>query len=326
MRSMDSLDFVSGAAAAAQTLVPSDRVLAAIPLCHSYGMEACLLSPVFAGCEVRLLDGFDAPLAIEELCAGATVFPGVPAMFDALSLLATPRSELGSLRMAFSAGGPLPHATEARFRARTGLGIGQLYGATELGWVTFAKPDDTRASPGTVGSPLPGVSVLILDPASPDPSRPLPIGADGQVAVSSPSMLSGYLGAETPMAGGHFLTGDLGRLDPAGGLKLTGRLTLFVDVGGLKVNPYEVEQVLLQHPGVGECVVVPLRMSDTVHRLRAVVTPVLGLAPGLLTVDALRRHAQDHLAPHKVPRLFDIRASLPRSASGKVLRRELELA
>ena len=220
----------------------------------------------------------------------------------------------------------MPGATQSRFRAQTGLGIGQLYGATELGWVTFASPDESEAAPGTVGLPLPGVSVLILDPAAPNPSRPLPIGAEGQVAVASPSMLSGYLGIETPMAGDHFLTGDLARFDAAGTLTLTGRLSLVIDVGGLKVNPYEVEQVLLQYPGVGECVVVPLRMSATVHRLRAVVTPARGVSPSALSAEELRRHAQDRLAPHKVPRLFDIRASLPRSVAGKVLRRELELA
>jgi acyl-CoA synthetase (AMP-forming)/AMP-acid ligase II len=283
-------------------------------------MEVGLLIPVFAGCAVRLLNGFDAPLAFREMRAGATVFPGVPAMFDALTLLGAD-SGAGSLRMALSAGAPMPAATEARFRAQVGLGIGQLYGATELGWVTFA---DAGEAPGTVGTPLPEVSVLILDPTSPDPSRPMPTGTEGQVAVASPSMLSEYLGTDTPIAGSYFLTGDLGRLDAGGRLRVTGRLTLLIDVGGLKVNPYEVEQVMLQCPGVGECVVVPIRISDTVQRLRAVVAPAAG-SGRLLSADVLRRHAQDRLAPHKVPRLFDIRASLPRSASGKVLRRELEL-
>ena len=90
----------------------------------------------------------------------------------------------------------------------------------------------------------------------------------------------------------------------------------------MKVNPFEVEHVLRQHPSVDECVVVPMRMSDTVERIRAVVTPVRGAPPP--SPDDLRRYAHSRLAPHKVPRVFEIRDALPRSATGKILRRELE--
>jgi acyl-coenzyme A synthetase/AMP-(fatty) acid ligase len=286
-------------------------------------METGLLIPVLAGCSVRLLDGFDAPVALRELRSGATVFPGVPYMFEALSLLASDGLGTGSLRLAFSAGAPMSPAVEAGFRARTGLRVGQLYGATELGWVAFGDPERSDFDPSSVGCPLPGVRVLILDPDDADPERPVEIGVEGQVAVASPSMLSGYVGSPTPLRGGYFLTGDLGRLDASGNLTLTGRLSMHIDVGGLKVNAFEVEQVLLQHPGVGECVVVPLRMSETVNRIRAVLTPAIGVSPASLSADELRRFARARLAPHKVPRVFEIRDSLPRSASGKVQRHEL---
>jgi long-chain acyl-CoA synthetase len=164
--------------------------------------------------------------------------------------------------------------------------------------------------------------VRILDPG--DPDHVLPAGTEGQVAVAAPSMLCGYVGADVPLAGAHFLTGDLGRLDERGRLHLTGRLKLLIDVGGLKVNPVEVERVLMEHPLVGECAVVPVRLSDTVERIRAVVAPAPGSPPGALNAEELRRFAQTRLAPHKVPRVVEIRGALPRSPAGKVLRSELE--
>jgi long-chain acyl-CoA synthetase len=322
IRTAAALDAVAGTAAAAQGLTPADSVLAAIPLCHSYGMEAGFLAPVFAGCSTRLLTGFDAQTVWRELRSGVTVFPGVPSMFEALSAIA--EGDVGplSVRLIYSAGGPMPASVALRFRERAGRSVGQLYGATELGWVNFGHPEAPDFDPSTVGRALPGVSLRVLNVSDPDPDRPLPTGAEGQVAVSSPSMLAGYLGADAPMVKGYFLTGDTGRLDEAGRLTLTGRLQLLIDVGGLKVNPLEVERVLLQHPSIGECAVVPLRLSGTVQRLRAVVCPARG--SGALSAGAIRRFARDRLAPHKVPRVIEFRESLPRSGAGKVLRQELE--
>ena len=99
---------------------------------------------------------------------------------------------------------------------------------------------------------------------------------------------------------------------------ITGRTKLLIEVGGLKVNPLEVEAVLAQHPGVEQCVVVPVRVSDTVCRLKAVVTPRPGAeAP---SPDSLRRFARERLVPYKVPRVFEVRPTLPLSPTGKVLR------
>jgi acyl-CoA synthetase (AMP-forming)/AMP-acid ligase II len=323
IRSGPSLDAVAEAGARVQRLTPDDRILACIPLSHSYGMENGLLSPLWAGSAVRLVDGFDAPTALRELRAGATVFPGVPFMFEAMAKVIGDGGA-GSLRLAYSAGSPMPATVAARFRDATGHAVGQLYGATELGLVTFADPSDPDFDPATVGRAAPGVRIAILDPA--DPARALPQGHEGQVAVATPSMLSGYLHQPAPTISGLFLTGDLGRIDDRGRLSITGRLTLLIEVGGLKVNPSEVERALLEHPDIAECVVLPLRLSDTIHRIRAIVTPRPGLPPESLSHDALRRFAQERLAPHKVPRTIEVRSSLPKSPSGKVLRRELESA
>jgi acyl-CoA synthetase (AMP-forming)/AMP-acid ligase II len=167
-----------------------------------------------------------------------------------------------------------------------------------------------------------GVSIRILDVDHPRIDRPLPPDTEGQVAIAAPSMLSGYVDEPAPLLGGHFLTGDLGMLDEQGHLAITGRLKLLIDVGGRKVNPSEVEAVLRCHPDVGECVVVPMRLSQTVCRLRAIVTPA---RPDIeLSPQELRRFARQRLSACKVPRIFDIRPNLPTGPSGKVLRHLVE--
>jgi len=231
-----------------------------------------------------------------------------------------------TLRRAYSAGGPLPLAVFDAFRQRFGIPVSQLYGATEIGSVMFNDPDAPGPfDPASVGRPMRGVDVRVLDVERPRPDQPLPAGAEGHVAVRADSMMSGYLrddddeAAPPTTVDGYLLTGDLGRLDAHGRLTLTGRIKLLIDVGGLKVNPLEVEAVLAQHPEVAACVVLPVRVSDTVSRLKAIVQP-RDPAGGGPTAESLRRFARERLTPYKVPRLFEVRATLPRSPTGKILR------
>ncbi len=135
-------------------------------------------------------------------------------------------------------------------------------------------------------------------------------------------MFSGYLNNTAELIDGYFPTGDIGYVDDAGRLFITGRLKLLIDVGGLKVNPLEVESVLMRHAAVEDCIVVPLRQSETVLRLKAIVTLRAGSTD--LPIDELRELARQHLSAYKIPRVFEVRDSLPRSAAGKVLRHLVE--
>jgi acyl-CoA synthetase (AMP-forming)/AMP-acid ligase II len=319
-RSAASLDAVAEAMRESIGIGANDRVLMCLPLCHSYGIEHGLLAPLMAGSCVHLLGGFDFSAALAQLRdAGITIFPGVPFMFEALSRLDGAET-LPSLRRAYSAGGPLPRQVYDRFHDRFRIRVSQLYGATEIGSVTYADPLCGGFDPAAVGRPMRGVSVRILDPVEPKVSHPLPAGAEGHVAVSAPSMLSEYVGDAAPATvDGYFLTGDLGSLDAGGNLTVTGRTKLLIDIGGRKVNPLEVEAVLAQHPLVERCVVVPVHVSETVSRLKAIVVARRGAQPPLAP-DALRRFARDRLVPYKVPRIIEIRPSLPTSPTGKVLR------
>jgi long-chain acyl-CoA synthetase len=313
VRTSRALDADAANVACATGLSPRDRVLLAVPACHSYGVDV-IAAAVLAGATLDILEPFDPHAAAACLSRRTTVFPGVPVMFEALAR-GEPTAR-GGLRLAFSGGAPLPDRVLDAFAGRWGIGIGQLYGASELGSVTLCDPESTDYARGSVGTPMRGVSIRILDAA--DSRRILPSGETGQVAVRAPSMFTGYLDGEAPLADGHFLTGDLGSLDERGRLFITGRLKLLIDVGGLKVNPQEVEAALASHPGVAECVVVALPLSDTVTRLRAVYIP---REPGRAPADAsLREFLRSRLAPHQVPRVIEPVASLPRSPTGKVLR------
>lgn len=315
-----SLDAVSRAMAKACRFTPDDHVLAAVPLCHSYGLEHGLLAPIAAGSCVHLCERFDLPAVLAEMRAGGiTMLPGVPFMFDMLARAGD--AAFPTLRRAYSAGGPLPRGAFDAFFAKSGLRIGQVYGATEIGSVTFNDPDAPEFDPASVGTAMEGVEIGILDADQPRVGQPLPVGTEGQVAIKAASMMSGYLDSDAPLLEGHYLTGDLGRLDERGALTITGRLKLLIDVGGRKVNPAEVEAVLRQHPQVGACVVVPMRVSETVCRLKAIVSPPrAGIAPA---PEDLRAFVRERLSAYKVPRVFEVCDAIPTTASGKVLRREV---
>lgn len=309
-RSGDALDAVSDQMCRAIDICPMDRLLATVPLCHSYGIEHGLLAPLWAGATAHLCRGLDLPLVLRELSTGGiTVVPGVPSMFEMLTQVGD-GFPLSSVRAAYAAGAPLPASISNSFAQKYGVRITQLYGATEIGSVAYSDPRRAEFDPASVGRPMDGVNIRIAD--------------DGQVWISARSMFSGYMGEnQSPIVDGFFPTGDLGRIDEHGNLTITGRIKLLIDIGGLKVNPQEVEEVLRQHPDVGDCVITPVRQSETILRLKAIVTPKY--AGQTLDVESLRQFARERLTTHKVPRLFEVRASLPRTATGKLSREKIEM-
>ena len=322
-RDAAALDAVSRNMVGAMGFGPDDVVLSAVPLCHSYGVEHGLLAPMWAGSEVRLCDGFDPQACLAQLGDDVSVFPGVPFMYE--MLCEREGRKLPRLRMAYSAGGPLPVEIARSFEAKYQNHVSQLYGASEIGSVAYNDPAIEPFDPRSVGRAMDGVEIRIIDASEERIDRPLPAGAEGHVAIRATSRMSGYVGDESsPFVDGFFLTGDLGRLDQSGALTLTGRIKLLIDIGGRKVNPLEIEQVMQSHPDVSACVVVPMRASQTLFRLKAIVTPME--AGKVLDVRALRAWAKARLSAYKVPRVFELRDTLPRSATGKVQRHLLEAA
>jgi acyl-CoA synthetase (AMP-forming)/AMP-acid ligase II len=302
-------------------IVAADRVALTLPLCHSYGLDL-LLSTLAAGARAQLHAGFQLGALRRALREdGVSVFPGVPVMLDALSRgekLAAP-----ALRRVISAGSPLPLRVYERFRAASGLSVGQFYGATEFGSVAYNDPDAPDFDPLLAGAPIGDARLRIVAPEGEGGGPELPTGATGRVAVASSTLMDGFLSEPSPIRDGWYLTGDLGALDARGWLRLSGRSALLVDVGGKKVNPTEVERVLGLHPEVREVVVLPEPARDMVTRIVAIVVPEPGVRP---EPEKLRGFAREHLPPHMVPRRIELCDDPPRSPTGKILRAQLAAA
>ncbi len=327
-RSTAAVDVTARICAQAVGMRATDRVLLPIVLCHSYGIEHGLLAPLYAGCAVELQSGsMDIGGLWERLRDPAiTILPAVPFVFEALARLhegSAHGAEKLALRRAYTAGSVLPAAVTDACRRTLGIEVGQVYGCTEFGSATFNDPLEPGFAPQSAGQPMDGVCFRIVAPAGePRPGRELPPEAQGQVQARSPTMFEGYLGQmDAPFTDGWFDTGDLGRLDSRGRLWITGRTKLLIDIDGRKVNPLEIEAILSTHPDVEEAAVIPLRITQTANRLKALIVPRTGATP---EEDSLRRFVRERLSPHKVPRVFEMCAALPRSPLGKLRREALK--
>ncbi len=321
-REMSSLIALGRNLVEALALSSADRVLISIPQFHSYGIDVALAAATTAGCETELHRNYSPATARSALGKGKiTVWPAVPLMFDAVSRSNQPAPP-HRLRLAISAGSPLPGRIYEQFRRVFKTSIGQIYGASEFGAVFYGSPAIAPFDPASVGRPLGGVEARILDLERPDIERPLPLGSQGEIAIRTPTMLSTYLeDVEGPDRYGFLRTGDIGCLDDDGVLRLTGRVKLMIDVGANKVNPLELEALLIKHPTVAEAVVLAVPYSDTADRVKAVVLAREGQHPDPTELQAYLRK---HILAFKIPRSIEVRDAFPRSPTGKILRAELQ--
>ncbi len=305
-------------------LVAEDRIFSTAPMYHTYGMGATLFAAAVSGATLVILED-PQPFLLRRRHAleliereRVTILPGVPFNFR-LMAEAPVAADLSSVRLCFSAGTALPRPTFEAFGERFGVLVRQLYGSTETGMVSANLSPDPVDTFESVGPPLPGVTVEIVD----DDGASLPPGETGEVVVSSPAVGSGY--AEADQASreafrqGRYFTGDLGRRDEEGLLYLEGRKKLLIQVGGYKIDPIEVQDVLVAHPCVSEAIVVGLEGElEGEETVKAVVVPSDDCEEGELI-----SFCRERLANFKVPRTVEFRDEIPRSAVGKVLRKYL---
>lgn len=193
-----------------------------------------------------------------------------------------------------------------------------LYGSTEDGWSTLATPDDLRTAPGTIGRPVAGIRVQVLD----DDGRPLPAGSIGRLCVSSRLSFDGYTsGRLRPRLGGLIDTGDLGYEDDGGLFYVVGRADEMIVTGGENVFPAEIEDVLLLHPGVADVRVDGVPDDEYGARL---VAHVVRMEAATVTTAQLQTHVETRLGRHKIPREMHFVDALPKTAVGKNTRRAPE--
>jgi long-chain acyl-CoA synthetase len=302
-------------------LSEQDRFLCVLPMFHSFAQTVFVVLPLLVGASVVILERF-TPQAVWQALAenDITVFGGVPVMYA--GLLQVPPSQRPRLRAAplcISGAAALPPTLFAKVEQELGPLI-EGDGPTECGPVTSVNPPAGPRKPGSVGLPLPGVEIRVVDEAE----VPAPTGEVGEITVRGPNVMLGYhnRSEETAeaMRGGWFHTGDMGRFDEDGYLYIVGRKKEMLNVGGLKVYPREVELVLGEHPGVAEAVVVGVSDRARGEMPMAYVAPSPGAA---VTEKELIAYCRQRLADFKVPRRIVFRESLPRSATGKVLREAL---
>lgn len=302
-------------------LTAHDRCLNVMPLFHIHGLVASVLASLAAGGSVVCTPGFYATEFFEWLdAAEPTWYTAVPTMHQAiLGRAAKHRDVIGRrpLRFIRSSSAALPRAVLAELEATFGTPVIEAYGMTEAAHQMASNPlPPGERRPGSVGRAA-GPDIAIMD----DAGTLLPPGAAGEVVIRGPNVTRGYENNPAANAAaftaGWFRTGDQGRLDAQGYLHLTGRLKEIINRGGEKISPGEVDDVLMDHPGVAHAVTFAIPSARLGEEVGAAV--VLREEAGVREED-LRDFAASRLAEFKVPRVIRLLDQIPKGATGKVQR------
>ena len=297
---------------------PDDVVLLVLPLFHVYGLQAGLGMVAATAATGVLVERFDpaGTLAVVR-DEGVTNIPGAPPMYVAWSVQPD-LGALGGVRLLASGASSLPTDAAESVHAATGLTVHEGYGLTEAAPVVATTLASPGAAVGSIGRPLPGVEVRLLD----EQGNPVHEGDPGEIWVRGDNLFSGYWpdGADGPDGEGWWGTGDVAITDEHGDLVIVDRRKELVLVSGFNVYPREVEDALVQHPGVAEAAVVGVPDPSTGEAVHAFVVP----APGAtLTSEEVAAHAATRLARFKRPTTVEVVAELPHSVTGKVAKGRL---
>ena len=298
----------------------TDRAICFMPFNHVFGqihiMNATILS---AGC-VEVLSAFDLERILEAIGAGrVTKFYAVPTIYIRLLSLGDLEKRLGKLRYCFSAAASLAGEVVKQWKERTGLTIAESYGMTEGMPVTYNHY--YRHVVGSVGQPVHGMEVQIRDESGNQVAQ----GQEGEICVRGHNVMNGYL--NNPEAtrsafweGGWYRSGDIGLFDPAGYLFIVDRLKDMIITGGENVYPREVEEVLYTYAEVEECAVIGVPDREWGERVTACIVPKKG---GSVVPDELKAFLKARLSAFKVPKDYIQLKELPKSSTGKILKRQL---
>lgn len=302
----------------------ADVVVHALPLFHVHGLVLGTLGPVLLGGGMQHIGRFDPRAAAEALAAHPrTMLFGVPTMYTRIAeaVEADPAlaNRFAAARLLVSGSAPLPATVHRRITAATGQAIVERYGLTETFMNTSVRIDGERR-PGTVGLPLDGVAVRVVD----DAGREVTGDEVGEVEVRGPNVFREYRNRPEATAeafrDGWFRTGDMATRDPDGYLRLVGRRsTDLIKSGGYRIGAGEIENVLLEHAGVAEAAVTGEPDEDLGERIVAWIVPVADIPDEQELVE----HVTTQLTPHKRPRAVRFLEALPRNEMGKVLKRSL---
>ncbi len=297
------------------------RTHVAAPLFHTWGWAHWALS-MLLGSTVVLTRRFEPEQALrtvtEQRCDSFVVIPVMLQRILQLPQETLDSYDLGHVKVVAASGSALPGDLGTHWMDQFGDTLYNTYGSTEVAYATIATPQDLREAPGTAGKPPHATVVRIFD----EQGREVPPGASGRIFVGNGLLFEGYTGGgHKDMHEGLMSTGDVGRFDEAGRLFVEGRDDEMIVSGGENVFPKEVEDCLSRHEAVVEVAAVGVDDPEFGTRLRAFV--VLS-APGAATQDDLKAYVKDNLARYKVPREIVFLDELPRNATGKILKKDLD--
>lgn len=302
-----------------------DVGLGLLPFFHVFGLNVALGLPLAAGASVALVERFDPAGSLAQVEeAGVTVIAGVPAVFSAWLDLPeedAPRDVFAKVRLAVSGAAALPAEVAAAMHERFGVDVREGYGLTEASPIVTTAAVGGPARPGSIGPPLPGVEVRLLDADGTD----VLVGDPGEIWVRGPNVFAGYwedpeATARVIDADGWLHTGDLAIVDDDGWLRLVDRAKDLIIVSGFNVYPAEVEDALVEHPDVAEAAVVGVADPKSGEAVVAFVVPCEGATP---TWTELIAHLRRRLARYKLPGRIEFVDELPHNFAGKVPRRAL---
>ncbi|MFJ4270273.1 4-coumarate--CoA ligase family protein [Streptomyces coelicoflavus] len=308
---------------------PGDRVLAVLPFFHIYGLTALMNAPLRLGATVVVLPRFD----LEQFLAAiqnhriTSLYVAPPIVLALAKHPLVADYDLSSLKYIVSAAAPLDARLAAACSRRLGLPpVGQAYGMTELSPGTHVVPLDAMADapPGTVGKLIAGTEMRIVSLT--DPGKDLPADESGEILIRGPQIMKGYLGRPDATAAlideeGWLHTGDVGHVDTDGWLFVVDRVKELIKYKGFQVAPAELEALLLTHPGIADAAVIG-EYNDDGNEVPHAFVVRQPAAPGLAEGEIMM-YVAERVAPYKRVRKVTLVDSVPRAASGKILRRQL---
>src|SRR3954452_23495730 len=298
----------------ARTLVEvteDDVILGALPLFHAFGQTCAMNVAVLAGACLTLIPRFAGEKALEIIKRdGVTCFEGVPTMYHAL-LGAAGDHDVSSLRLCISGGAAMPVEVMRQFEEAFGCIILEGYGLSETSPVASFNHPDRERKPGSIGTPIEGVEMKLID---------------GEIAIRGHNLMKGYWNkpdaTEKAMQDGWFLTGDVARTDDDGYFFIVDRKKDMIIRGGYNVYPREIEEVLYEHPAVSEAAVVGVPDESMGEEVGVAVVLKQGAEA---SADEIRAYVKERVAAYKYPRKIWFPDELPKGPTGKILKREIKV-
>ncbi|MDJ0948123.1 MAG: long-chain fatty acid--CoA ligase [Alphaproteobacteria bacterium] len=302
----------------------SEVTVAVLPFFHVFAMTVILNLSVYSGARLILLPRFEIDQLLKTITRKRpSLFAGVPTLFTAINTHPElDKYDLSSLKFCISGGASLPADVRDRFESLTGCTLVEGYGLSECSPVAACNPIGGKGKDGSIGLPYPGTRIEIV--SLEDRETVLSPGEKGEICISGPQVMAGYwkrpdATAET-LRGGRLHTGDVGYMDEDGFTFVVDRLKEVIIAGGYKIYPRNVEEAIHMHPAVAEVAVVGIDDAYRGQTVKAFVSLVEGAT---MTHDELNAFLEDKISPIEMPKHLELRDSLPKSAIGKILKKEL---